>query len=249
MQPNDTIGKATIQDGSRPPAQDAGGVSPTFERQPPQPQTSNSSASKPSPSAATSVRPAGPWWWLGGQFGNLIPGSRQDAELHAALSASAQLSQAVEASQAEARARLSRVLSLYGVRLRKVEGDGNCQFRALSLLLYGQHTQHEAVRARAVKQLQSHPDRYSPYVHEPYDEYLARMASDGQWGDNVSLQAACDTLGVEIRVFTDLPGAECVEITPAELVEGAPQKPVLMAFIAEVHYDVAEPISTGTGFL
>ena len=64
-------------------------------------------------------------------------GSRQDAELDAALSASAELSQAVEASLAEARARLRVVLNLYRVRRRKVEASGRSSRSFLLALCFG----------------------------------------------------------------------------------------------------------------
>merc|ERR1712113_658264 len=83
-----------------------------------------------------------------------LPGMKQeDRELRAALAESAQLNRTLEASKAEARSRLKKVLTLYGVKLKPVEGDGNCQFRALSLALHGTQAHHPAMRERAVRQL------------------------------------------------------------------------------------------------
>eukprot|EP00418_Pyrodinium_bahamense_P050590 CAMPEP_0179164366 /NCGR_PEP_ID=MMETSP0796-20121207/80655_1 /TAXON_ID=73915 /ORGANISM="Pyrodinium bahamense, Strain pbaha01" /LENGTH=87 /DNA_ID=CAMNT_0020866799 /DNA_START=68 /DNA_END=329 /DNA_ORIENTATION=+ len=66
------------------------------------------------------------------------------------------------------------------------------------------------------------------------------MERDGEWGDNVSLQAASDMLGCKIHVLTDVPGSECVELQPVEPVAGAAQRALCLTFITEVHYDAAE---------
>merc|ERR1712232_837272 len=108
--------------------------------------------------------------------------------------------------------RLQRVMDLYNASAKPVQGDGNCQFRALSLQLDGTEDNHAQLRARIVEQLGKESERYKDFVHEAYPDYLKRMAQSGQWGDNVTLQAASDMLGVDIRVLTDQPGAECIEL-------------------------------------
>lgn len=67
------------------------------------------------------------------------------------------------------------------------------------------------------------------------------MQREGEWGDNVTLQAASDLLGCEIRVLTDQPGAGgVVEVQPLESMTGARQRPLCLTFLTEVHYDSAE---------
>lgn len=168
--------------------------------------------------------------------------SPDDVELQKALDSSAELASVLEASKEHARARLDRVLEIYGATLRPVQADGNCQYRAISAQLYGEETHHGALRSRAVEQLRCKRDRYAPYVHHEggYDDYLTRMARDGEWGDNVSLQALSDALGCEIRVLTDVPGSDCVDVQPLEPSRGAPQKPLCLAFLTELHFDAVE---------
>lgn len=163
-----------------------------------------------------------------------------DADLQQAILESTSLHQAKEASATEARERLRQVMDLYNAKSRPVQADGNCQFRALSLQLNGDEEDHGSVRACIVEQLQKEPQRYKDFVHEEYSDYLKRMARDGQWGDNVTLQAASDTLGLEIRILTDQPGAECVEVRPSEVTGDMKGKPLCLSFLSEVHYDAAE---------
>ena len=86
-------------------------------------------------------------------------------------------------------------LKHYGLREKKVRGDGNCQFRALSDQLFGTPDRYVEVRRMAIGQLKQSPDDYSPYVPEAFDAYVSTMAKDGEWGDHVTLQAAADVYG------------------------------------------------------
>lgn len=167
--------------------------------------------------------------------------SPQSAEMQRALQASQDLHAAMEASAAQSRARLSKSLALYGVQLRPVKADGNCQFRALSVQLHGDEDHHVALRQRVVKQLQEKRERYEGYMPGTYEEYLERMAKDAEWGDNVTLQAASDLLKREIHVLTDR--SELLEVQPEggvgkDETDGVPQeRPLCLAFLTEVHYD------------
>ncbi|KAJ8759106.1 hypothetical protein K2173_004112 [Erythroxylum novogranatense] len=66
-------------------------------------------------------------------------------------------------------------LKVYDLVENKVEGDGNCQFRALSDQLYRS------------------PEMYEGYVPMSFSEYLKKMDKSGEWGDHVTLQAAADS--------------------------------------------------------
>lgn len=166
---------------------------------------------------------------------------QSQTELQLALRESQELQQAVERSAAESRTRLAKVLDLYQLRLRPVQADGNCQFRALAVQLYGDESHHAALRARVVQQLRQRPDRYEGYMYGTYENYLEEMTRDGHWGDNVTLQAASDLLNREIQVLTDQPGSSLLELKPearSDACEGTPQQGALcLAFLTEVHYD------------
>ncbi|EMS63361.1 hypothetical protein TRIUR3_06566 [Triticum urartu] len=71
--------------------------------------------------------------------------------------------------------RLLDRLVLYGLVELKVNGDGNCQFRALSDQFYRTPEHHRFVRQQVVNQLESHPEIYAGYVPMDYREYLKKM--------------------------------------------------------------------------
>ncbi|KAK6926754.1 OTU domain [Dillenia turbinata] len=88
--------------------------------------------------------------------------------------------------------RLLDRLQLYDLVELKVQGDGNCQFRALSDQIYRTTEHHKFVRQEVVNQLKSCPEIYEGYVPMAYGDYLKKMSKSGEWGDHVTLQAVAD---------------------------------------------------------
>lgn len=130
--------------------------------------------------------------------------------------------------------RLLERLQLYGLVERKVQGDGNCQFRALSDQIYHTAEHHDFIRQDIVKQLKSCPEIYEGYVSMPYDDYLEKMSKTGEWGDHVTLQAAADMLGVKIFVITSFKDTCYIEILPNDQKS---KRVIFLSFWAEVHYN------------
>ncbi|XP_054813041.1 OVARIAN TUMOR DOMAIN-containing deubiquitinating enzyme 10 isoform X3 [Prosopis cineraria] len=134
--------------------------------------------------------------------------------------------------------RLLDRLQLYDFEERKVPGDGNCQFHALSDQLYGTHEHHEFVRRLAVDQLKSHREIYEGYVPMEYGDYLVKMSKSGEWGDHVTLQAVADTYAVKIFLITSFKDTCCIEIVPHF---EKPKRVIFLSFWAEVHYNSIYP--------
>ncbi|XP_019430648.1 PREDICTED: uncharacterized protein LOC109337982 isoform X2 [Lupinus angustifolius] len=134
--------------------------------------------------------------------------------------------------------RLLDRLQLYDFVEHMVQGDGNCQFRALSDQLYNTPDHHKFVRRQVVNQLKSHPEIYEGYVPMEYSDYLEKMSKSGEWGDHVTLQAAADSYGVRIFVMTSFKGTCCIEILPHF---EKPKGVIFLSFWAEVHYNSIYP--------
>ncbi|XP_021812329.1 OTU domain-containing protein DDB_G0284757-like [Prunus avium] len=130
--------------------------------------------------------------------------------------------------------RLLDRLQLYGLIERKVQGDGNCQFRALSDQFYRSPEHHEFVRQQIVNQLKSYPEIYEGYVPMAYGDYMEKVSKSGEWGDHVTLQAAADSYGVKIFVITSFKDTCYIEILPN--VERS-KRVICLSFWAEVHYN------------
>ncbi|KAJ6830623.1 uncharacterized protein M6B38_300505 [Iris pallida] len=134
--------------------------------------------------------------------------------------------------------RLLDRLQLYDLVERKVQGDGNCQFRALSDQFYRTPDHHKFVRQQVVNQLKSHPELYDGYVPMAYGDYLKKMSKSGEWGDHVTLQAAADKYGVKIFVITSFKDTCYIEILPK--VQKC-ERVIHLSFWAEVHYNSIYP--------
>ncbi|KAI4378732.1 hypothetical protein MLD38_016170 [Melastoma candidum] len=138
--------------------------------------------------------------------------------------------------------RLWERLQLYDLVEHKVQGDGNCQFRALSDQIYRTPDNHEHVRQEIVKQLRNDRDLYEGYVPMDYDEYLFKMSQNGEWGDHVTLQAAADVYEAKIFVITSFKDTCYIEILPTGQ---KPKQDLFLSFWAEVHYNSIYPREDG----
>lgn len=134
--------------------------------------------------------------------------------------------------------RLLERLQLYELVEQRVQGDGNCQFRALSDQLYRSAEHHGFVREQIVQQLKGHPEMYEGYVPMGYVEYLKKMSRSGEWGDHVTLQAAADWYGVKIFVITSFKDTCTIEILPHTQKS---TRVIFLSFWAEVHYNSIYP--------
>nr|XP_018486569.1 PREDICTED: OTU domain-containing protein 5-A isoform X2 [Raphanus sativus] len=70
---------------------------------------------------------------------------------------------------------LSGRLATYGLAELQMEGDGNCQFRALADQLFRNPDYHKHVRKHIVKQLKKQRKLYEGYVPMKYRHYTRKM--------------------------------------------------------------------------
>ena len=162
--------------------------------------------------------------------------------------------------------KLDKRLERYGLKEFIVNGDGNCQFRAISDQLYGDQSHHASVRAVVVAQMRARPDRYAAFVESPsttsiasgsqtygwadaspsrgagedeanYAAYLRNMSKLGSWGDHVTLQAASDAYGLPFCVITSYRDNFVLEIQPEKLKAANAEKVLWISFWSEVHYN------------
>lgn len=135
--------------------------------------------------------------------------------------------------------RLLNRLQLYDLVELKILGDGNCQFRSLSDQIYRTPEHHKFVREQVINQLNSQPELYENYIPMTYDEYLKKMSRSGEWGDNITLQAAADRYGVKIFVITSFKDTCYIEILPRTPKSN---RIIFLSFWAEVHYNSIYPM-------
>ena len=83
---------------------------------------------------------------------------------------------------------------------------------------------------------------YEGFVVGPLDAYIERMFRDGEWGDNLTLHAVADMRSITVQVIA---GDDVVVIYPRE---ARPRGTVMLAFVAEAHYDAVVTDPAGEEF-
>ncbi|XP_059452482.1 OVARIAN TUMOR DOMAIN-containing deubiquitinating enzyme 11-like [Corylus avellana] len=130
--------------------------------------------------------------------------------------------------------RLFERLVTYGLAELQMEGDGNCQFRALADQLFRNPDYHKHVRKQVIKQLKHFRKLYESYVPMKYKIYLKQMKKLGEWGDHLTLQAAADRFGAKICLVTSFRDTCYIEILPKD---NNPTRELWLSFWSEVHYN------------
>eukprot|EP00500_Bicosoecida_sp_ms1_P001120 CAMPEP_0203812372 /NCGR_PEP_ID=MMETSP0115-20131106/4112_1 /ASSEMBLY_ACC=CAM_ASM_000227 /TAXON_ID=33651 /ORGANISM="Bicosoecid sp, Strain ms1" /LENGTH=459 /DNA_ID=CAMNT_0050721217 /DNA_START=154 /DNA_END=1529 /DNA_ORIENTATION=- len=134
-----------------------------------------------------------------------------------------------------------RGLQRLGFALKPVDGDGNCLFRSVSHQVYGSDAHHAVVRAAAVRYMQAERDWFRPFVASDdaeFDEYLERMARNGEWGDDPEIQAMCEIYNRPAAIFAydAAVGARCLRTFHEAGVAGA-RAPMRLSYYGGGHYD------------
>ena len=106
-------------------------------------------------------------------------------------------------------------------------GDGNCQFGELCFWLnrLGIHRSPEKVREEIVEYLGNNPTDTEGLPLElyavPWSQYLQSMATDGTYGNQITLQAAADLYNIEVLVVSTLGYNATTLISPTASIPNA----------------------------
>lgn len=105
-----------------------------------------------------------------------------------------------------------------GLQVVDVSPDGNCLFRSMSQLLFGDQTHHKSIRAQCCDYLESQAKRFE-FITEPgeFPNYVANMRQQAVWGDEPELRVleelydrpiemySCDIVGTNLLADPTLP--------------------------------------------
>ena len=94
-------------------------------------------------------------------------------------------------------------LSARDCKVKPISGDGNCLFRALAFVLYGNEMCHEKVRELLVQFVSQNRDSFRPYIDGDFERYSSNMRCTRVWGTAVEILATASLL--QIPVFTLIP--------------------------------------------
>jgi len=154
---------------------------------------------------------------------------------------------------------LGRRLKRLGMESKRMEGDGNCQFRSIAFNLFGSQEHHAVSRKAAVAHMKKHSDFFSMFFDGPADfkAYLRDMARSRTWGDELTLRAVVEAYGCVMHVITSEPANWYLVYKPESTGDRDPTvarspkgrvlprigKDVFLSYVSPIHYDaiVARP--------
>eukprot|EP00123_Amoebidium_parasiticum_P009577 comp19565_c0_seq1/m.22974 comp19565_c0_seq1/g.22974 ORF comp19565_c0_seq1/g.22974 comp19565_c0_seq1/m.22974 type:complete len:185 (-) comp19565_c0_seq1:122-676(-) len=144
--------------------------------------------------------------------------------------------------------RLHERLDPLGLTQVFMKDDGNCQFRALAHQIYGSQDFHQGVRQALVNYMEAHSEMFSFYFDGPagFRAYLDRMQKPGEWGDEITLNAACNCFCVEIRVFTSSQSQSSWLLKYVPNSASKNSRLCTLSYIEPIHYNSVVPVQMAT---
>lgn len=138
--------------------------------------------------------------------------------------------------------RFAANLAAVGLEIKHMEGDGNCMFRSLSDQLKDDASKHFLFREKIMSYIEENRDHFSLFMEddEPFDDYIARMKTSGEWGGHQELYAASQCLDASIVVHQqeeDRP--RYVLICPNT------DRFINISYHGECHYNSVRPVTSG----
>lgn len=111
---------------------------------------------------------------------------------------------------------LTQRLVRHGRTIVNVRGDGACQFRAVSVGLWGDEKHHSLVRRKALDAMRARPPEFHDCqvyasrngrvstvdVGDDFEAYAAALGDQRSWGDHNTLQACSDMFRARVLLVT-----------------------------------------------
>ena len=144
---------------------------------------------------------------------------------------------------------LSDMLALKNLSIRRVPGEGNCLFAAVSDQLFNTDSNHAAVRDFCVSHMRCQPDRFAidKDEHETVDEYFHRMSQDKEWAGEPELQAIAEMTCRPIHIYlVDKKGKArqvpyIISYKKTDVKKTDNREPIVLIYINGNHYDSVKP--------
>lgn len=82
-------------------------------------------------------------------------------------------------------------LTIYGLKLKEINADGNCLFRALSDQLKGNETHHVELRTECADYIEENKELYKFFIEddEKIEDYISWIREDARWGGQLEMNA------------------------------------------------------------
>lgn len=174
------------------------------------------------------------------------------ARIFAALS---QLTQHLRRAAETEESSLKKHLQTLGFAPQPIDGDGNCQFRAIADQLFQDQGRYPEIRQHAVSWMTKNggapPDPTMPPefalsnfvdsdLFPSWQDFVQYHAQDKNWGDHITLIATANQLQIHIVVFSSVADAPQLTISPTP-VPKKKLKTIYLYHWHDCHYGSLQP--------
>ncbi|WAR04993.1 OTUD4-like protein [Mya arenaria] len=97
---------------------------------------------------------------------------------------------------------LKGFLNSQGRQIDGIKGDGNCFFRALSKIIYGNQKYYNEIRQAVVDVIEKHPKKFEAFTDGPISEHIADIRVDKTWGTQTEIYAAATLLNRDFYILS-----------------------------------------------
>ena len=93
-------------------------------------------------------------------------------------------------------------LEQVNLEIKKITGDGNCLFRAISHQVYGTDKYHKIIREKCMDYIEVQKRFFEEFIDGDFEEYIKKKRKDGIWGDDIELEAISEIYNRPIEIYS-----------------------------------------------
>lgn len=152
--------------------------------------------------------------------------------------------QTVAKKTAEAKKTQAKISNTPRMRVKRVEGDGNCLMRSIAYHIYGDVEYHGRVRQETCDYIEFNKEFFAPLICNEIDDmvvdidtYIMIQRTEGEWCGELELISMANLYGVIVAVTnkTDESMYTC-EYTPNGIIDEQTRR--VQVLLRNNHYDI-----------
>lgn len=126
---------------------------------------------------------------------------------------------------------LSAQLKDLGLKIKNIDSDGNCLFRAISHQMENTELNHLFYRKAACEYMRENKEYFLPFLDEgtTFENYVHKMSFSGVWGGNLEIYAISRKFSIEVHIH--------ILNQPIYIIKcDKPIKTIELAYLKKEHY-------------
>lgn len=129
------------------------------------------------------------------------------------------------------------IMNKKNFRIKKIIGDGNCLFRAISDQVYGTEDNHQIIREKCVEFIILKKNFFKDFIDGDFDEYVEEKKHLGEWGDDVEIEALSEIYFRPIEIYSGT--TEPLKCFHEKKIKG--KEPIRISYHGSKHYNSVIP--------